>query len=121
HWWEGKSEKAPWDEVQIEKDAGLSADNQDGWHDWKGGLIRFRDEASAGQPWAHPNGRITIPLKNIDNWVGKAGERPEEERPEHWDDPQGVPIGLTLTGGRRADTEPLARLVYNPNKDGKRG
>ena len=84
-WWEGKTAQPPADPT--------------GWWDWKGQLISERPEASANEPWAHPNSRFTTTLANVPNIAAD------------FENPKGVPIDAIIFGGRTRDREPLIRAI----------
>lgn len=84
-WWEGLTPEPP---AEL-----------DGWLDWRGEPIAERGPDQAGEPWAHPNSRFTIPLDRIPNIAGDVNE------------PEGVVIDAVIFGGRTRDREPLVRAI----------
>lgn len=78
---------------------GLTPDPPDGLIDWHGKLW----DPHAGTPAAHPNSRFTAPVIQNPALDSK------------WDDPEGVPIGGFIFGGRRTKTMPLVYQSFNWN------
>jgi phosphoenolpyruvate carboxykinase (GTP) len=78
---------------------GLTPEPPPGLVDWHGRLW----DPAAGTSAAHPNSRFTAPL--IQNPAIDAS----------WDDPEGVPIGGFIFGGRRTKTIPLVYQSFNWN------
>ncbi len=95
-WWEGKGPKPT---------------DLEGWVDWKRKPLKDRTPKEADQPWAQANSRATSSIRNVSNWIGHAERLPEAERPTDWNHPEGVPISITLWGGRLDSREPLIRQL----------
>jgi phosphoenolpyruvate carboxykinase (GTP) len=78
---------------------GLTKEPPKNLTDWKG----QRWDPSAGKPCAHPNARFTAP----------AHQNPCLDK--DWENPNGVPIGAFIFGGRRSTTIPLIYQAHNWN------
>jgi len=78
---------------------GLTKEAPKNLTDWKG----QRWDPTLGKPCAHPNARFTAP----------AHQNPYLDK--DWENPNGVPIGAFIFGGRRSTTIPLIYQAHNWN------
>ncbi len=78
---------------------GMTKEPPKGLIDWH----RQKWDPASGKPCAHPNARFTAPA--IQNPVLDPS----------WEDPNGVPVGAFVFGGRRSNTIPLIYQAHNWN------
>ncbi len=78
---------------------GMSKEPPKDLTDWR----RQKWDPASGKPCAHPNARFTAPAK-LNPVLDPA-----------WEDPNGVPLGAFIFGGRRSTTIPLIYQAHNWN------